>query len=51
VVAATVVPFYAGGLAVLEATDNSSGKTSIGTIAVYFYGLTNQARSIRNERV
>jgi hypothetical protein len=35
-----LVPFYATGLAVLEATDDSSSKTSIGTITVYFYGLT-----------
>jgi hypothetical protein len=36
-----VVPFYAAGLAVLEATDDASGQKYIGTIAVYFYGLTN----------
>jgi hypothetical protein len=36
-----VVPFYATGLAVLEATDDASGRKSLGTITVYFYGLTN----------
>jgi hypothetical protein len=36
-----VVPFYASGLAVLEATDDASGQKSVGTIAVYFYGFTN----------
>lgn len=33
-----VVPFNASGIAVLEATD-SSGQTTIATIAVYLYGL------------